>query len=114
MRYNDFKKAVNEEFKRCARYEDNVKLSMSDCDAIAEYFTQYIYEFYYFTQYIYEIQGDIFICAPEYLGSSIYEATEGARSIDCEIYFDIGLEKAFVLTCWYEDDVEYIFDIKEY
>ena len=112
MRYNDFKKAVNEEFKRCARYEDNVNLSMSDCDAIAEYFTQYIYEFY--CEKYDEIQGDIFICAPEYLGSSIYEATEGARSIDCEIYFDIGLKNAFVLQCWYEDDVEYVFGIKEY
>ena len=112
MKYNDFKKAVNEEFKRCARYEDNVKLSMSDCDAIAEYFTQYIYEFY--CEKYDEIQGDIFICTPEYLGSSIYEATDGARSIDCEIYFDIGLKKAFVLQCWYEDDVEYIFGIKEY
>lgn len=112
MRYNQFVNAVSKELKRCARYEDNVKLSMSDCDAISEYFTSLIYDFY--CEKYDEIQGDIFICTPEYLGLSIYKATEGARSIDCEIYFDIGLKNAFVLQCWYEDDIEYIFSIKEY
>lgn len=110
MRYNDFKKAVNEEFKRCARYEDNVKLSMSDCDAIAEYFTKLIYDFY--CKKYKEFNGNLYM--PEYIDSIVYEATEGARSLDCEVYFDIGLKKPFVLQCWYEDDTEYIFGIKEY
>ena len=106
MRYNEFRKAVNEEFTRCAKYEPNVSLSIEDCDEISKYFTDLIWDF------MAKQTGAVFY--PEYLGSTIYEAKDNLRTLDCEIYFDIGLEKALVLQCWYEDDVEYIFDIKEY
>ena len=50
----------------------------------------------------------------EYLGSTIDKATEHCVTLDCEVYFDIGLEKAVVLECWYENGNEYVFGIKEY
>ena len=106
MKYNEFRKAVNEEFTRCAKYESNVNISLEDCEEISEYFTNLIWDFRA------KQPGATFY--PEYLGSTIYEATENCATLDCEVYFDIGLEKAFVLECWYENDVEYVFDIKEY
>ena len=106
MRYNEFKKAVNEEFTRCAKYEPNVNISIKDCEEISEYFTNLIWDF------MAKQTSTAFY--PEYLGSTIYEAKDNLRTLDCEVYFDIGLKKAFVLECWYENDVEYVFDIKEY
>ena len=106
MKYQEFKQAVNEELTRCAKYEPNVDLSIEDCAEISEYFTNLIWDFM-------AKQKDTAFY-PEYLGATIYEAKDNLRTLDCEVYFDIGLEKAFVLECWYEDDVEYVFDIKEY
>ena len=106
MRYNEFRKAVNEEFTRCAKYEPNVDLSIEDCAEISKYFTNLIWDF------MAKQTGAVFY--PEYLGATIYEAKDDCRTLDCEVYFDIGLKNAFVLQCWYEDDVEYIFGIKEY
>lgn len=106
MRYNEFRKAVNEEFTRCAKYESNVDISIEDCDEISKYFTDLIWDFM--------AKRTDAVFYPEYLGAIIYEAKDNYRTLDCEIYFDIGLKNAFVLQCWYEDDVEYVFDIKEY
>ena len=106
MRYNGFRKAVNEEFERWAKYEPNVDLSIEDCAEISKYFTDLIWDF------MAKQTGAVFY--PEYLGATIYEAKDNCRTLDCEIYFDIGLKNAFVLQCWYEDDIEYIFSIKEY
>ena len=106
MRYNEFRNKVNEEFERCAKYEPSVKISVETCAEISEYFTNLIWDF------MAKQKNTAFY--PEYLGATIYEATENCATLDCEVYFDIGLEKAFVLECWYENDVEYVFDIKEY
>lgn len=106
MRYQEFKQAVNSEFVRCAKNEPNVNISVETCAEISEYFTNLIWDFM-------AKQKDTAFY-PEYIGSTIYEATENCATLDCEVYFDIGLEKAFVLECWYENDVEYVFDIKEY
>ena len=106
MRYQEFRQAVNSEFVRCAKYEPSVNLSIEDCEEISEYFTNLIWDF----------MAKQKECAfyPEYLGSTVYEAKDNCRTLDCEVYFDIGLEKAFVLECWYENGIEYVFDIKEY
>ena len=106
MRYQEFKQAVNEEFTRCAKYEANVNISAETCAEISEYFTNLIWDFM-------AKQKNI-AYYPEYIGATIYEATKDCATIDCEIYFDIGHKKGYVLECWYENDVEYVFDIKEY
>ena len=106
MRYQEFKQAVNNEFVRCAKYEPSVKISFEDCAEISEYFTNLIWDF------MTKQKNTAYY--PEYLGATIYEATEDCATLDCEVYFDIGLKNAFVLECWYENDVEYVFDIKEY
>ena len=106
MRYNEFKEAVNEEFTRCAKYEPTVNISVETCAEISEYFTDLIFDFM-------SRQKE---CAfyPEYLGATIYEAKDNCRTLDCEVYFDNKNKKGYVLECWYENDVEYVFDIKEY
>ena len=106
MRYNEFRKAVNQEFTRCAKYEPNVDLSIEDCAEISKYFTDLIWDF------MAKQTGAVFY--PEYLGATIYEAKDNFLKLDWEVYFDIGLENAFIIQCLYEDDVEYIFGIKEY
>ena len=106
MRYNEFIKAVNEEFTRCAKYEPNVNISIEDCAKISKYFTDLIWDFM-------AKQEDVAFY-PEYIGSTIYEASNDCATIDCEVYFDIGHKKGYVLECWFENDVEYVFDIKEY
>ena len=106
MKYNEFRKAVNEEFTRCAKYEPNVDISIEDCAEISKYFTDLIWDFM--------AKQTSAVFYPEYLGATIYEEKYNCRTLDCEVYFYIGLEKAFVLQCQYEDDVEYIFGIKEY
>lgn len=106
MRFQEFKQAVNNEFVRCAKYEPNVKISVEDCAEISEYFTNLIWDFM-------AMQKNT-VSYPEYLGATIYEAAENCETLDCEVYFDIGLKKAFVLEWWYENEIEYVFDIKEY
>ena len=106
MRYNEFRQAVNEEFTRCAKYESNVNISIEDCAEISKYFTDLIWDF------MAKQKESTFY--PEYLGATIYEAKDNLQTLDCEVYFDIGLKNAFVLECWYENDIEYVFDIKEY
>lgn len=106
MKQYEFMQAINNEFIRCAKYEPDVKLSIEDCEEISKYFTRLIWDF--------AVRQNREVTEPTYIASTIYSATENCRSIDCEVYFDIGLEKAFVLQCWFEDDVEYIFGIKEY
>lgn len=106
MKYQEFKQAVNDEFMRCAKNEPNVEISIKDCAEISEYFTNLIWDFM-------AKQNDI-VCYPEYIGATIYEAKDNLRTLDCEVYFDIGNKKGYVLECWYENDIEYVFDIKEY
>ena len=106
MMYQEFKQAVNNEFVRCATYEPNVKISVEECGLLSEYFTDIIWDFM--------MRKGIEAVHLEYLGATIYKATEHCVTLDCEVYFDIGLEKAFVFECWYENGVEYVFDIKEY
>ena len=106
MMYQEFKQAVNNEFVRCATYEPNVNISVEDCSLLSEYFTDIIWDFM--------MKKHIESFNLEYLGATIYKATEHCVTLDCEVYFDIGLEKAFVFECWYENGVEYVFDIKEY
>ena len=106
MMYQEFKQAVNNEFVRCATYEPNVNISVEDCRLLSEYFTDIIWDFM--------MKKHIEAFNLEYLGATIYKATEHCVTLDCEVYFDIGLEKAFVFECWYENGVEYVFDIKEY
>ena len=106
MKKQEFKQAVNNEFVRCAKNEPNVNISIEDCAEISEYFTNLIWDF------MAKQKGTV--CYPEYIGSTIYEATENCTTLDSEVYFDIGLKKAFVRECWYENDIEDVFDIKEY
>lgn len=106
MKQSEFMQAVNNEFTRCAKYEPNVNISIEDCAEISQYFTSLIWDF--------AAKQNSKVSEPIYIASTIYSATENCRSIDCDIYFDIGLEKGYVLECWYEDDVEYVFGIKEF
>ena len=106
MRYQEFNQAVNNEFVRCAKYEPNVNISIEDCAEISKYFTELIW--------VFMMKKGREASNLEYLGSTIYEATENCATLDCEVYFDIGIDKAFVLECWYENDIVYVYDIKEY
>ena len=50
----------------------------------------------------------------EFTRCAKYEPTVNISVETCAVYFDIGHKKGYVLECWYENEVEYVFDIKEY
>ena len=75
MRYNEFKEAISKEFTRCAKYEPKVDISIEDCAEISKYFTDLIWDFM--------ARKGVKAFYPEYLGATIYEATENCATIDC-------------------------------
>lgn len=108
MRYQEFKQAVNNEFIRCAKNEPSVNISVKTCAEISEYFTNLIWDF------MAKQKENNTTFYPEYIAATIYKANKNCSTIDCEVYFDIGHKKGYVLECWFENDVEYVFGIKEY
>ena len=89
MKYNEFREAVNEEFTRCAKYEPNVEISIEDCAKISKYFTDLIWDFMANLIWDFMAKQTELVFYPEYLGSTIYEAKDNLRTLDCEVYFDL-------------------------
>lgn len=110
MGLTDFQSKIFWRLRDAMLSNENCNASILDVIEMAKYLGSCIYDFRVRKQS--EIKKAIDF--PEFIAVDVFKFNENFRNVELDIYFDLGLEKPFVFNIWYEDDIEYAFNIHTY
>lgn len=107
---NDFQIEIFEHFCIAMLSTDNCIASVDDIFEMSKYIGRYISDFR--AKKARELNK--IVNFQELIAVDVFRFDDSFRNAEFDVYFDLKLEKPFVLHVWYEEDVEYAFYITTY
>lgn len=107
---NDFQIEIFEHFCIAMLSNDNCIASVDDIFEMSKYIGHHIYDFW--SRKIFEYED--YSLALNLIAVDVFKFDDSFRNAEFDVYFDLKLEKPYVLHVWYEEDVEYAFYITSY